>query len=212
MCRQRDTCDAFSKVMHIVAPTLITCQIVFHLARMVTLIPESCPCLTELCLVGPFPTLPCAYEAPYFPSLRSLTFSSFTDYPSCLFDDIATQAPNLQTLAFYPTQASRNFAAHLASALNAPHSPEIIPGPLSIPRPGLPATLREVAVQPGTNIDPGLRNAYCLRSVQALMEKKLLYIKKHDKRCRIIAPGPQPSPQDALSTWLSSLKQPLTIH
>ncbi|RXW23906.1 hypothetical protein EST38_g1958 [Candolleomyces aberdarensis] len=201
----RDTCDAFSKVMRIVAPTLVTCQIVFQSARMVTLIPESCPCLTDLSLVGPFPTLPGVDEAPRFPSLRSLTFSSFTDYPSCLFDDIATQAPNLQNLAFYPAQACRNFAGDLAKALNAPTSSRSAPDPHHVPRPALPNTIKQVTVQPGTEINRELRNAYCKQSVQALMERKLTYMQKNHKRCQVecVAPGrPQTSPQDTLSVWL----------
>ncbi|KAJ2934789.1 hypothetical protein H1R20_g2241, partial [Candolleomyces eurysporus] len=181
----RDTCDAFSKVMRIVAPTLVTCEIVFQSARMVTLIPESCPCLTDLSLVGPFPILlPDGDGAPRFPSLRSLTFSSFTDYPSHLFEDIATQAPNLQKLAFYPAQACH------------PHH---------APRLALPSTIKQVTVQPGTEINRELRNAYCKQSVQALMERKLIYMQKNHNRCRVecVDPGrPQTSPQDALSVWL----------
>ncbi|KAJ2919532.1 hypothetical protein MD484_g875, partial [Candolleomyces efflorescens] len=160
----RDTCDVFSKVIQVIGPTLVTCQIVFHLARMVTLIPGSCPCLTDLSLHGPFPTLPLAhvYEAPYFPSLRSLTFSSFTDYPSSLFNDIATQAPNLQNLAFYPAEACRNFAGDLASALDTPTSARPAPDPLHVPRSTLPSTIKKVTVSTGTGINPKHRNAYSL--------------------------------------------------
>ena len=183
----------------------MSCRIVSHLSRSAPLIPVSCPRLRDLTLEGPFPTLPFVSHAPYLPSLRTVTFSSFTDCPSCLFDDVATQAPNLTTISFYPEQACRNLANDLASALVIPSGPRCLPefGSSGL-RPVLPPSIKEVVVQPGPIVDPAARNAYCLGSVQELMKRKLLYMQKHDKsrRVKYVAPGPAPLASNALASWL----------
>ncbi|KAF5336068.1 hypothetical protein D9611_006400 [Ephemerocybe angulata] len=204
-----ETWGAFSELMQLVAPTIITCHIVLHTARLVNLVPVSCPNLQSLTLDGPFPTLPHVYQAAYLPSLRSLTFSSFTNYPVCLFDDIATQAPRLQKLAFYPSQACRNLANDLSLALGTPSAASLPTSEsceytVPVCTPALPDTLKDITVQPGTCVDPSLRNAYCLRSVQGLMRRKLLYMQKQEKRRRVhcIPPGPQLSVSNSFTTWL----------
>ena len=167
--------------------------------------PSIMPTTAGLTLEGPFPTLPFVSHAPYLPSLRTVTFSSFTDCPSCLFDDVATQAPNLTTISFYPEQACRNLANDLASALVIPSGPRCLPefGSSGL-RPVLPPSIKEVVVQPGPIVDPAARNAYCLGSVQELMKRKLLYMQKHDKsrRVKYVAPGPAPLASNALASWL----------
>jgi len=166
------------------------------------MIPVSCPNLIELTLDGPFPILPPNEGDPYFPSLRKITFSNFTDYPSSLFKDIAKQAPHVQSLSFLFANACRNFPNDLAEALDVPTTTVHRSESDSVS--SLPPSLQQIVVQVGSSVDPEAQKAYSLHSVQQLMERKLSLVQSKDKRRRVsfLSAGPRILPQDALISWL----------
>ncbi|EAU90566.2 hypothetical protein CC1G_00950 [Coprinopsis cinerea okayama7 len=196
---------AWIQIIQMISSTLRTCRAVSHLPRTTILLPVSCPNLVELTLQGQFPVLLYTNHTPQFPSLRSLTFSAFNDYPVYLFDDIVLQAPALEELTLLPAQPSRNLHNDLYATLDInPQSSRCSPPPDYFPTTRLPATVSRVYVQPGPEIISESRNASCLKNVQIIMKRKILHMQKHDQRNRVkfLRPGPPLVFEDALVEWL----------
>ncbi|KAH6915855.1 hypothetical protein BKA70DRAFT_1253979 [Coprinopsis sp. MPI-PUGE-AT-0042] len=198
---------AFARVLKRIAPYVLTCTIVSDIPRIQIIFSVSLPHMVEATLHGPFPGLLYSQQPPLFPALRKVTFSSFGSHPLDLFSDIAAQIPNLEEVAFHPSQPSRDLHDDLRRALSVPaprSSNPLLAAPETPckPQAKLPAGVKSITIEPGPEINPLDRNAHFLRTLQTLMKKKVAWIRKHDKRVTLLPPGPAPADNMGLIRWL----------
>jgi hypothetical protein len=180
---------------------------VSDIPRIQIIFSVSLPHLVEATLQGPFPGLLYSQEPPSFPALRKVTFSSFGSHPLDLFSDIATQIPNLEEVAFHPSQPSRDLHDDLRRALSVPAPRASNPLLMELetpckPQAELPSGVKSIIIEPGPEINPEDRNAHFLRTLQTLMKKKVAWIRRHDKRVTLLPPGPPVSDNMALIQWI----------
>jgi len=181
-------CKAFSRILELVAPTLLSFYLVSEISRNCTLLPVSMPALVDLTVHCPFPSAPWDYdeEASDFPSLRRLRIVGPNDYNERIFRDISEQAPHLTHLAFIPRCPSRTLHMDLEVALDIPrrrNRRRLLPTFLYTRCAKLPPSLTHVYVQPGVNIHSAQED--CAR----IMISGLKTIAKLDKRIILLKPG-----------------------